>query len=82
MARHIAQLERRLSEAIGRETWHTSGLGSPSEIDALQQRITQLEQEVADVKAQLTDRADELSAARVTNRELMIQLNAGRAAPH
>lgn len=79
MARRIAQLERRLSETIGQETWHDSGLGAPADIDAVQQRAAQLEQEVADLRAQLADRGDELTAARAANRELMVQLNAGRS---
>ena len=75
MARHMTQLERRLSEAIGQETWRESGLGTPSDVDA-QQRVAQLEQEAADLRTQLADRSDELAAARAANRELMIQLNA------
>jgi hypothetical protein len=43
---------------------------------------SQLEQEVVDLKAQLTDRDHDLAAARTTNRELMVQLNATRPAPH
>jgi hypothetical protein len=82
MSRHIAQLERRLSEALGQEAWQASGLGAPADVDALQQRITQLDQDVVDFKAQLTDRDDDLAAARTTYRELMVQLNATRPAPH
>lgn len=75
MGRHITQLERRLSETLGHQAWQASGLGAPADIDTLQQRIVQLEQEVLDLKNQLTDRDDELAAARAANRELMTQLN-------
>lgn len=81
MTRHIAQLERRLSAAIGHEAWHESGLGAPTDVDALQQRAVQLEQEVAELRSQLADRGDELAAARAANRELMVQLNAARPGP-
>ncbi len=49
MARRIAQLERRLSAALGQETWHDSGLGAPADVEAAQQRVAELEQEVADL---------------------------------
>lgn len=82
MARHITQLERRLSETIGQETWHESGLGAPTDLEAVQQRVAELEQEVADLRTQLADRGDELAAARAANRELMVQLNAARPGRH
>ena len=78
MARRITQLERRLSETIGQETWHESGLGAQDDLSAVQQRVAQFEQEVADLRTQLADRGDELTAARTANRELMVQLNASR----
>jgi len=76
MARHVAQLERRLSDAIDPEGLARFRPRRPADVDALQRRITQLEQEVAYVKAQLADRTEELAAARAANRELMVQLNA------
>jgi AcrR family transcriptional regulator len=78
MARRITQLERRLSETIGQDTWRESGLGAPPDVDAAQQRAAELEQEVADLRTWLADRGDELAAARTANRELMVQLNAAR----
>ncbi len=72
----IQQLEKRLSEALGEQAWRESGLGAPADIDALGQKITHLEQQVTDLRLQLEERSDELTAARAANRELMAQLNA------
>jgi hypothetical protein len=71
----IQQLEKRLSEALGEQTWRESGLGAPADIDALHQRINQLEQQNLDLQQQLDERDDDLAAARATNRELMARLN-------
>jgi polyhydroxyalkanoate synthesis regulator phasin len=71
----VQQLEKRLSEALGENIWRESGLGSPTDIDALNQKITHLEQQVTDLRLKLEDRDDELAAARATNRELMTRLN-------
>jgi len=72
----IQQLEKRLSETLGEQAWRDSGLGAPADIDALTQQITHLEQQVIDMRLQLEERTDELTAARAANRELMAQLNA------
>jgi hypothetical protein len=72
----IQHLEKRLSEALGEQTWRESGLGTPTDIDALHQRINQLEQHNLDLQQQLDERDDDLAAARATNRELMARLNA------
>ena len=72
----IQQLEKRLSEALGEQAWHESGLGAPADIDQLSTRIAALEQQAADLRLQLEERDDELAAARAANRELMTQLNA------
>jgi len=69
------QLEKRLSEALGEQTWRESGLGAPADIDALNQKITHLEQQTADLRLQLGERDQDLNAARAANRELMTQLN-------
>jgi hypothetical protein len=71
----IRQLEQRLSEALGEQAWRESGLGAPADIDALQQTITHLEQQAADLRLQLGERDQDLAAARAANRELMTQLN-------
>jgi hypothetical protein len=44
------QLEKRLSEALGEQAWRESGLGAPADIDALDQKITYLEQQSADLR--------------------------------
>jgi hypothetical protein len=69
------QLEKRLSEALGEQAWRQSGLGAPADIDALNQKITHLEQQAADLRLQLGERDQDLAAARAANRELMTQLN-------
>ena len=71
----IRQLEQRLSQQLGDQAWRESGLGAPADIDALQQKITHLEQHAADLQLQLSERDQDLAAARATNRELMTQLN-------
>jgi hypothetical protein len=71
----IRQLEQRLSQALGEHTWRESGLGTPTDINALHQRISQLEQQAIDLRQQLDERDEDLAAARAANRELMAQLN-------
>jgi chromosome segregation ATPase len=71
----IQQLEKRLSEALGEQTWRESGLGAPADIDTLHQRISQLEQHNLDLQHQLGERDEDLAAARAANRELMARLN-------
>ena len=71
----IRQLEQRLSQALGEQAWRESGLGTPPDIDALNQKITHQEQQVIDLRLQLEERDQDLAAARSANRELMAQLN-------
>jgi hypothetical protein len=72
----VRQLETRLSEALGDQAWHESGLGAPADTDALAQLVTHLEQQAIDLRLQLEERDQDLAAARAANRELMAQLNA------
>jgi len=72
----VQQLEKRLSEALGEQAWRESGLGAPADLDALNHKITHLEQHVIDLQLRLEERDEELAAARAANRELMAQLNA------
>jgi hypothetical protein len=74
-AARICQLERKLSEVLGQQAWRDSGLGAPADIDALNQKITHLEQHVTDLRLQIETKNEELHAARAANRELMTQLN-------
>jgi hypothetical protein len=46
-------LEKRLSEELGTTDWTESGLGAPADLDQLQRRITELEQQLAYVQEQL-----------------------------
>jgi Family of unknown function (DUF6262) len=71
----VRQLEKRLSEALGEQTWRESGLGAPPDTDALNDKISQLEQQAADLRIQVSERDDELAAARAANRELMTRIN-------
>jgi Family of unknown function (DUF6262) len=74
----VRQLEQRLSQLLGEQTWRESGLGAPDDVDALKQRITHLEQQAVDLRIQLDERDQDLTAARAANRELMTQLNAAK----
>ena len=76
LAARVQQLERRLSEALGEQAWRESGLGAPADIDALNHKLTHLEQQAIDLRLQLDDRDQDLAAARAANRELISQLNA------
>ncbi len=75
LAARVQQLEHRLSQALGEQAWRESGLGAPADIDALNQKIIHLEQQVTNQKLQLAERDEDLTAARAANRELMAQLN-------
>lgn len=72
---HVRHLEQRLSEALGEQAWRESGLGTPPDIDALHNTITELQHQTADLRIQLSERDDELAAARAVNRELMTRIN-------
>ena len=76
LAARTQQLEKRLSELLGEQAWRATGLGAPTDIDDLQQRIVTLEQQVVDLRLQLEERDQDLTAARAANRELMTRLNA------
>ena len=72
----IQQLETRLSEALGDQAWRESGLGAPADIDLLNHKIANLDQQVTGLRLELDERDSELAAARAANRELMARLNA------
>jgi hypothetical protein len=65
----------RLSEALGEQVWNETGLGDPTDIQQLQRRITELEQQAVELRRQLSERDTELDAARAANRDLMTRLN-------
>jgi chromosome segregation ATPase len=72
----IQQLETRLPEALGDQAWRESGLGAPADIDLLNHKIANLDQQVTGLRLELDERDSELAAARAANRELMARLNA------
>lgn len=72
---HNKQLERKLSELLGDQAWKESGLGAPPNIKALQSQIIGLEQQVVELVDQLSEREQELDAARAANRELFANMN-------
>lgn len=63
-----------LSELLGEQAWRATGLGAPTDIDQLQQRIATLEQQVVESRLQLEEGDQDLAAARAANRELITQL--------
>jgi hypothetical protein len=72
----VHQLESRLSSLLGEHAWQESGLGAPAGIDTLKQHNHALEQQVVELRLQLDEREQDLTAARAANRELMAQINA------
>ena len=70
LAARVHQLEQRLSESLGEQVWHESGLGVPDDIDQLKQQIGTLEQHTIDLRLQLEERNDDLAAARAVARHL------------
>ncbi len=71
----IRQLEHRLSDALDEQAWRESGLGTPADPGRLAQENSHLHQQVIDLRLQLEERNQDLTAARSANRELMAQLN-------
>lgn len=72
---HIDDLEERLSELLGEQAHARTGLGSDTSRSQLENQITHLEQQVADLRCSLSDRDDEVAATRSTMRKLMTELN-------
>jgi Family of unknown function (DUF6262) len=73
LADQVRVLEHRLSAGLGQQVWQRTGIGAPADIDGLQARILDLEQQ--NLKIQLDERTEELEAARSANRELTRTLN-------
>ena len=70
LRRQVNELARRLSDALGEEIFHASGLGAPpaDETEELRRRVAALEQTVLDLRQRLEERTEELDAARTTNK--------------
>jgi hypothetical protein len=64
LSARIQQLEKSLSETLGDQAWRESGLGLPADVGTLNRKITDLEQQAADLRLQLEERNGELAAAR------------------
>ena len=77
----VRVLEHRLSAELGQQVWQRTGIGLPTDIDSLQARILDLEQQNLDLKIQLDERTDELEAARSANRELTKIVNQSGRTP-
>jgi hypothetical protein len=60
----IADLETRLSELLGDQADARSGLGAPRDHAAIQEQILTLQAEVHELRGALTERGEELDAAR------------------
>lgn len=75
LRRHVSDLEERLSELLGEQVATRSGLGVDICHTQLERQVETLKQTVADLRGTLTDREDELDAARQTNRQLLATLN-------
>jgi hypothetical protein len=69
LAARVRQLETRLSQLLGEQVWHASGLGAPADIGKLQRKLTRLEQAQFDLIAQLDERTEELGrhATQIAN---------------
>jgi hypothetical protein len=78
LAGRVHQLEQRLSETLGDQAWHDSGLSAPDETHQLKQQIANLEQHSIDLRLQLEERDQDLDAARAANRDLITRLNTPR----
>jgi transposase-like protein len=81
LRRQNLALTTRLSEVLGAEVFHASGIGHPGETGQLRSRIAELEQHVLDLRQQLQERTDELDAARAANRDLMALANRKETGP-
>jgi transposase-like protein len=81
LRRQNLALTTRLSEVLGAEVFHTSGIAHPGETGQLRSRIAELEQHLLDLRQQLQERTDELDAARAANRDLMALANRKETGP-
>ncbi len=75
LRRQNTSLTTRLSEVLGEEVFHASGIGRAGDAGQLRARIGELEQQLLDLRQELEERTDELDAARAANRDLMTLAN-------
>jgi len=65
----------RLPEVLGEEAFRSSGIGRTDDTGALRTRVSQLEQQVLDLRQELEERTGDLDAARAANRGLISLAN-------
>ncbi|MFF5781644.1 hypothetical protein ACFY7Y_32570 [Streptomyces virginiae] len=70
-----------ICKPLGEQVWQQAGLGGPPDFDAMQKRLIHFEQHVTELRQQLSDRDDDLAAARAANRQLMTSLNTMQGKP-
>lgn len=75
LANRIADLERHLSEYLGEQAFHRTGLGAGQNHAGLETKIAQLEHQILDMKNLLEERDEELAAAREAHRHFMADIN-------
>jgi hypothetical protein len=75
LRRQNISLTARLSEVLGEEVFHASGLGRADDARPLRARAAELEQQLLDLRQELEERTGELHAARAANRDLMTLAN-------
>jgi chromosome segregation ATPase len=75
LRRQNTELTARLSEVLGEEAFRASGIGRTDDTEALRTRVSQLEQQVLDLRQELEERTDDLDAARAANRDLISLAN-------
>ena len=75
LRRQNTDLTVRLSEVLGEEVFRASGIGRTDGTEALRTRVSQLEQQVLDLRQELEERTDDLDAARAANRGLISLAN-------
>lgn len=74
-------LTARLSEVLGEGVFRASGIGRTDDTEALRIRVAELEQQVLDLRQELEERTDDLTASRAANRDLMALANRKQAEP-
>ncbi len=75
LRQHITSLEHRLSDLLGEQAYHRTGLGAPEDLMQLQQEATSLQHQVFELRRELSERDEELAAAREAHRRLMTDIN-------
>lgn len=75
LRRQNTSLTTRLSEVLGEEAFHASGIGRADDAGQLRAHVDELEQQLLDLRQELEERTDELDAARAANRDLMTLAN-------